>query len=49
MKQIIVMIAMIILGISIAGYIGEFKDSAESISNNANNRILEITSDGALN
>ena len=49
MKQIIVMIAMIILGISIAGFIGDFKNSAESISGNANEQIMEIASGGALN
>lgn len=45
MKQIIVMIAMILLGITIAGFIGDFSNSAESISENANARILDITSE----
>lgn len=48
MKQIIVMIAMVLLGITLAGYIGDFSDSAETISSNANNRIEHITSSGAL-
>jgi len=49
MKQIIVMIAMVILGIAIAGFIGEFKSSAENISDNARSQIEGITSSGALN
>lgn len=49
MKQIIVMVAMIILGIAIAGLIGDFKHSAESISDRANEQIMEIVSSGAFN
>jgi hypothetical protein len=48
MKQIIVMIAMILLGITIAGFIGDFSGSAERISDNANDKILQITSSGAI-
>ncbi|MBR0596826.1 hypothetical protein [Sinanaerobacter chloroacetimidivorans] len=48
MKQIIVMIAMVILGIAIAGFVGEFRDSAETLSDNANQQIMRITSGGAL-
>lgn len=48
MKQIIVMIAMILLGIVITGFIGDFGNSAESISNNANSQIMDITSSGAI-
>ncbi|HVI39406.1 MAG TPA: hypothetical protein VM577_02005 [Anaerovoracaceae bacterium] len=48
MKQIIVMISMILLGIVIAGFIGDFGNSAERISDNANDRILNITSSGAI-
>ena len=44
MKQIIVMISMILLGIAIAGFVGSFSNSAENISDNANERILTITS-----
>ena len=44
MKQIIVMIAMIMLGIAIAGFVGDFGDSAESISENANKQVLKVTS-----
>jgi len=44
MKQIIVMIAMIMLGISIAGFVGEFSSNAREISNQAKDRIdTEIT------
>lgn len=45
MKQIIVMIAMVILGIAIAGFVNEFKDSAEVISDDARVRILAIAAD----
>ena len=48
MKQIIVMIAMVLLGITLAGYISAFSGSAETISDNANNRIEHITSSGAI-
>ena len=44
MKQIIVMISMILLGIAIAGFVGSFSNSAEHISENANDRVLTITS-----
>lgn len=44
MKQIIVMIAMVLLGITIAGFVGDFKGSAETISDSANSRIVTITS-----
>lgn len=49
MKQIIVMISMILLGISIAGFVTDFSLSAEKISDNANDRILQMTSSGAVN
>ena len=48
MKQIIVMISMILLGITIAGFVGDFSNSAESISENANHQVLHITSSGAI-
>lgn len=48
MKQIIVMIAMVLLGITIAGLVGDFSDSAENIADGANNRIVQITSAGAI-
>ncbi len=48
MKQIIVMIAMILLGIVIAGFVGDFGSSAENISESANEQILDITSSGAI-
>ncbi len=44
MKQIIVMIAMIMLGIAIAGFVGEFEGSARSISDDAKEQIVDITS-----
>jgi uncharacterized membrane protein YwzB len=40
MKQIIVMIAMIALGVAIAGFVMDFGDSAETL---ANASIAEIT------
>jgi len=47
MKQIIVMIAMIMLGIAIAGFVGDFKSSADSISDSTNDRVERfITSSG---
>lgn len=42
MKQIIVMISMIMLGIAIAGFVGSFSDSAEHISNDANKQVEDI-------
>lgn len=48
MKQIIVMIAMILLGITIAGFVGDFSSSAERISDNANDKIVKITSSDGI-
>lgn len=48
MKQIIVMIAMVLLGITIAGFVNSFSDSAETISETANSRIIQVTSPGAI-
>lgn len=48
MKQIIVMIAMVLLGITIAGFVFDFSDSAETISENANAKVIQITSSGAI-
>jgi hypothetical protein len=48
MKQIIVMIAMVLLGITIAGFVSDFGNSAENISESANARIESITSSGAI-
>jgi hypothetical protein len=42
MKQIIVMIAMIMLGIAIAGFVGDFKSSASSISEDAAEQVEDI-------
>ena len=35
MKQIIVLISMIVLGIAIAGFVNNFTDSAQTIADNA--------------
>ncbi len=43
MKQIIVMIAMILLGVAIAGLVMDFSTSADSISKNANTQVLTVT------
>lgn len=42
MKQIIILVSMIILGIAIAGFVGDFKGSAESISSTANDKVLTV-------
>jgi len=42
MKQLIVMICMILLGIIIGGIVLGFGDSAETISSKANERIIEV-------
>lgn len=39
MKQLIVLIAMIILGIAIAGFIVDFQDKAKSIAETTNGKI----------
>ncbi|MDD3169458.1 MAG: hypothetical protein PHC91_08385 [Eubacteriales bacterium] len=44
MKQIIVMISMILLGIAIAGYVNGFSESANTISDTAKGKIVQITS-----
>ena len=41
MKQIIVMISMVLLGIVIAGFVMDFSDSAETISGNTNTKIVD--------
>lgn len=48
MKQIIVMIAMVLLGITIAGFVNDFGESAGNISDSANSRIEKVTSSGAI-
>jgi uncharacterized protein YoxC len=45
MKQIIVMISMIILGIAIAGAINSFQDTADTISQTTNQRIISLDTD----
>lgn len=39
MKQLIVLIAMIILGIAIAGFVVDFQDKAKSIAETTNSKI----------
>lgn len=46
MKQIIVMISMILLGIVIAGFVSNFSDSASTISTNA---VSQIKASDAIN
>jgi len=40
MKQVIVLVAMIALGLAIAGFINEFKTTAGSMADAANNSII---------
>lgn len=44
MKQIIVLIAMVLLGITLAGFVSQFGDSAKIISDRANSRIETVIS-----
>lgn len=46
MKQIIVLVAMILLGISIAGFVTDFGDSADSLANVTDQKIDNITTSG---
>lgn len=39
MKQIIVMVAMVVLGIAIAGFIGQYKGTIENITTETNKKI----------
>ncbi|MGI6752413.1 MAG: hypothetical protein ACOX4U_07420 [Anaerovoracaceae bacterium] len=39
MKQLIVLIAMVILGVAIAGFIVDFKDNAKSIAEATNSKV----------
>mgnify|MGYP000875204547 CR=1 FL=1 len=48
MKQIIVMISMVLLGIAIGGLVMDFGESAEKVSDNVNSMIEQITSPGGL-
>ncbi|MBO4992134.1 MAG: hypothetical protein J6E42_08275 [Firmicutes bacterium] len=40
MKQVIVLVAMIVLGVAIAGMVLQFRTSATTITNSANQKIL---------
>ncbi|HWQ78293.1 MAG TPA: hypothetical protein VN381_05730 [Anaerovoracaceae bacterium] len=44
MKQIIVLVSMVLLGIVIAGFVMDFGGSAETISGTTNTKIVEATS-----
>lgn len=49
MKQIIVLIAMIILGIALAGFIGNFKSTVGDVTNKTNDMLkTELTSIGGI-
>ncbi len=43
MKQVIVMIAMVMLGLALAGLIGEFAKSAGTVADSSMDQIEEIT------
>lgn len=43
MKQVIVMIAMVMLGLALAGLIGEFAKSAGTVADSSMEQIEEIT------
>lgn len=43
MKQVIVMIAMVMLGLALAGLVGEFAKSAGTIADSSMDQIEEIT------
>lgn len=45
MKQIIVMIAMVLLGIAIAGFIGDFRANAEKLSGETNKKVTQLSID----
>jgi hypothetical protein len=45
MKQIIVLVAMIVLGIFIAGMVNQFGTSAETLTSAANTKIAAFTTD----
>ncbi|MBQ9931408.1 MAG: hypothetical protein IJO79_03570 [Firmicutes bacterium] len=42
MKQIIVLVAMIVLGIAIAGFVMNFQTSAQTISSNASTAVTSL-------
>lgn len=48
MKQIIVLIAMILLGISIGGFVMDFSESAGDITNTTSEKIEDLTTSGAF-
>jgi hypothetical protein len=48
MKQIIVLIAMILLGISIGGFVMDFSDSAKTISDSTSDKVEHLTTSEAF-
>lgn len=48
MKQIIVLIAMILLGISVGGFVMDFSGSAGEIAGATNGKIENLTTSGAF-
>ena len=48
MKQIIVLIAMILLGISIGGFVMDFSESAGDITDSTSSKIKNLTTSGAF-
>lgn len=48
MKQIIVLIAMILLGISVGGFVMDFSDSAGDITDATSEKIDNLTTSGAF-
>lgn len=49
MKQLIIMISMVILGIAIGGLVLNFQSTATSIANNTSAEILRSVTTGAIN
>ncbi len=45
MKQIIVMVAMVVLGIFIAGMVNQFGTSAETLTSAANAKVTSFTTE----
>lgn len=48
MKQIIVLISMILLGITIGGFVMDFSNSAGTISNATSDKVQRLTTSGAF-
>ena len=48
MKQIIVLISMILLGITIGGFVMDFSESAGTLSDATSDKIVHLTTSGAF-